>query len=774
MPGTLQRLMAELKRRRVFRVAGVYAIVAWLLIQIADTVLPRLSLPEWTVTLVIVLVLIGFPIAVILSWAFDVTPAGVERTEPRVPEAALAGTAPSPMLRRSAWFVLGILVASSGAWFAVQRDGGNATLDSNMVAVLPFRVSGGPELAYLRDGMLDLLAATLTGDGGPRSSDPRSLLAAWERAVPSAETDLPQEAAVDFARGIGAGQVLLGGIVGSASNFTVTAKILSVPGGRVRAEASEAGGEAELTQIVERLSAKLLTQLAGDTDVTRANTLAGAPLPLLREYLAGRAAYRHGHYEEAAAHFTNVLAQDSTFVLAAMDLSAVYGWNGDNFDERRDIDRRAFALRDRLSPRDLKLLIARVGPNYPAPSTGAERIRAAEEAVGAAPDSPEVWYTLGDRLYHFGPGTNPDDYRVLSRRALERAVALDSAYVGAMIHLAELASWAMDRDAVKRVATAALRADSTGEVADYMRWFLARSSDIAGERTQVREQFPEMSSVILRWIAGSARRQPWDTTDVNDAVLAHQAIMEKATSGAQRDGARWSYGQALLEFGRPAAAIALLPPDTSELSQAGTAAYLGVFMGLGDLVHAEERISRIMPFVRGPVPTDSAARRNWQLGAYHVLQWELANGRTDGNDALLAQLRQTLPTDGTPRPWLRMYLAQVEAMYATASGQPNALADAQRFYRAVNDLGSFGAYNILAARLLEQNGDLEGALQALRREPFLTIGTYDQARLEARLGHRDEAIRAYQKYLLLNYAAEASVQPQVERARAELAALVEG
>ena len=72
--------LGEIKRRKVLRVAVVYAAVGWLLIEIASVVFPELTLPQWTVRLVVVLILLGFPLAIILAWAFDITPAGVERT----------------------------------------------------------------------------------------------------------------------------------------------------------------------------------------------------------------------------------------------------------------------------------------------------------------------------------------------------------------------------------------------------------------------------------------------------------------------------------------------------------------------------------------------------------------------------------------------------------------------------------------------------------------------------------------------------------------------
>jgi hypothetical protein len=78
----LQVLLAELKRRRVFRVAAVYGAAAFVALQAADLVFPRLGLPDWTVTLVVALGVIGLPVALALAWAFDATPDGVRRTGP--------------------------------------------------------------------------------------------------------------------------------------------------------------------------------------------------------------------------------------------------------------------------------------------------------------------------------------------------------------------------------------------------------------------------------------------------------------------------------------------------------------------------------------------------------------------------------------------------------------------------------------------------------------------------------------------------------------------
>src|SRR6266849_8900453 len=77
----IDNFFAELKRRNVYKVAVAYAVVGWLVIQISSTVLPTFHAPEWVVQTLVVLVAIGFPIALIIAWAFELTPEGLKRTE---------------------------------------------------------------------------------------------------------------------------------------------------------------------------------------------------------------------------------------------------------------------------------------------------------------------------------------------------------------------------------------------------------------------------------------------------------------------------------------------------------------------------------------------------------------------------------------------------------------------------------------------------------------------------------------------------------------------
>jgi hypothetical protein len=77
----LRNFFAELKRRNAYKVAIAYAVIAWLLMQIASQIFPFFDIPNWAVRFVVLLLVLGFPIALITAWAFDLTPEGLKRTE---------------------------------------------------------------------------------------------------------------------------------------------------------------------------------------------------------------------------------------------------------------------------------------------------------------------------------------------------------------------------------------------------------------------------------------------------------------------------------------------------------------------------------------------------------------------------------------------------------------------------------------------------------------------------------------------------------------------
>jgi len=85
----------ELKRRNVFRVGAAYVVIAWLLIQVADVLLPRLGAPEWFVNALMLVIVLGFPVALVIAWVFEVTPGGIV-TQDAVDAGVLYGGGQQP------------------------------------------------------------------------------------------------------------------------------------------------------------------------------------------------------------------------------------------------------------------------------------------------------------------------------------------------------------------------------------------------------------------------------------------------------------------------------------------------------------------------------------------------------------------------------------------------------------------------------------------------------------------------------------------------------
>ena len=145
---------AELQRRKVYRVAAAYIIAAGFIIQIGSAVFPAWELPNWTLRLVVVLLLAGFPVALILAWAYDVTPQGIQVT----------AKAPAGTHRRRNIITLiaaGLAVSAVAGFFLFPRASGRNVEKS--IAVLPFQsLSDEKENAYFADGMQDDILTNLS------------------------------------------------------------------------------------------------------------------------------------------------------------------------------------------------------------------------------------------------------------------------------------------------------------------------------------------------------------------------------------------------------------------------------------------------------------------------------------------------------------------------------------------------------------------------------------------------------------------------------------
>jgi hypothetical protein len=158
----LRNFFAELKRRNVYKVAIAYAVVAWLLMQVASQIFPFFEIPNWAVRLVVLLLVIGFPVAVILAWAFELTPEGIKRTEDVAPHETM-----TPRTGRKIDFVIiGVFALVIALLLYDRYRPGKTSPSSNAlqksIAILPFEnLSEEKANAYFAEGIQDEILTKL-------------------------------------------------------------------------------------------------------------------------------------------------------------------------------------------------------------------------------------------------------------------------------------------------------------------------------------------------------------------------------------------------------------------------------------------------------------------------------------------------------------------------------------------------------------------------------------------------------------------------------------
>jgi TolB-like protein/Tfp pilus assembly protein PilF len=204
----------ELKRRNVYKVAIAYGVVAWLLMQVASQIFPFFEIPNWAVRLVVLLLIIGFPVALILAWAFELTPEGIKRTE-------VADDLPKKSGRSRAWIYVVIVagVIASGVFFFGRYTSStqSAKTPEKSVAMLPFdNLSRDPDNAYFAEGVRDEFLARLS-----KAADLRVVSIRSTEQLKSSLDHLSQ-----IARKFGVANILAGSVQRSSDEVRVNVQLV--------------------------------------------------------------------------------------------------------------------------------------------------------------------------------------------------------------------------------------------------------------------------------------------------------------------------------------------------------------------------------------------------------------------------------------------------------------------------------------------------------------------------------------------------------------------
>ena len=690
-----------------------------------------------------------------------------------------AAEAGSVSERRGRWALVAgaVAVVALAAWFGLARSGGGPEVDENLVAVLPFRVVGAdPALADLREGMVDLMATFLTGEGGtPRSADPGTVISAWRGRVASADADLDEEAARALAQSIGAGLVLTGAVVGSESRIVLRGTLAPVGRRGEPVQASVEGPTDSVFTLLPRFVGRLLAQSAG-LDADQSASLTTNSLPALRAYLRGQVEYRRARYAEAVNRFTEALETDSNFALAGVGLIKANGWTGTASARMNGIGQRAaWRNRDMLGVRDRAIVTAVMGSNGPEPDDGASILRAREQAVAVAEDRAEAWYFVGDSYFHDGALLGLEDGLFRAEQAFRRAIARDSSVAGPLQHLLFLAALREDTVEVRRLLRLHEVAVGDSALASPERWFAA----VAIGDTVLRDETLSMLDTVLVDIEyqGAAMTLPF----IIDRLPEVRDFMSRADRRALGQEARERFAElnAFLawEAGRPNDAAGALRPISR--SMAGTRVLAALFWS-GDSLDGARAVREL-----ATLEDDEDAGNGFELlGSRRCVAalWRLEHGQLDGIDGTVRRLRDTA-ADRDPE-WPATPHQVCADVLEAALAQRRGRSDAGELIGRLDELlltvpyRGVGWANLAVARLLEGEAEYTRAAAAARRHlyylgytPFLATHMRESGRLAELAGERERAIDAYAKYLALRSDPEPSVAGEVDEVRQALARL---
>ena len=316
-----RNFLAELKRRNVYKVAVAYAVVGWLVIQVSSTVLPTFHAPEWVVQTLVVLVAIGFPIALVIAWAFELTPEGLKRAD----DVDLA------MKRRPkshAWIyvvavgaVLSIGLFMLGRYGFREKNSSTVELPAKSIAVLPFdNLSEDTSNAYFAEGVQDEILTRLA-----KVADLKVISRTSTQHFKSAPDNLPQ-----IAKQLGVMNILEGSVQKANDQVRVNVQLINaLTDAHLWAETFDRKLTdifAVESEIAKTIADTLQAKLTGSEKTAMSKKPTANP-EAYELYLKGRFFWNKrtsADLRKAVDYFNQAIAKDSNYALAYAGLADAF------------------------------------------------------------------------------------------------------------------------------------------------------------------------------------------------------------------------------------------------------------------------------------------------------------------------------------------------------------------------------------------------------------------------------------------------------------------
>ncbi len=364
-PNKLSQFWQELKRRKVVRVITIYAATAFIIMEAGDIMLPRLGLPDWTVTFVIVLLIIGFPMAIILAWIFDITPEGVKKTDSM--DLAIETELPLEPKRRKlragdVIIVVLIVVVGILAYpkiFINDKFEDVRDADGRIsIAVMPFEnLTGDTTLNWFQRGISTLIINGLGNSSELAVRDDHTVYEVIESMNQVYTAVISQSQAREVAKKVRAETYISGSFQGREGTYWILANFIDTESGEIictdKIEGDLKSSEyldlanSLCNRIKDYLEIQVLKQNV-DYDFREAYTESAEAY---RYFIEGMNSILTLDYESAIESLKKALEIDSTFALASFYIAYAYAFDViyDYQPEQRNIwIQKAYMTKDRL------------------------------------------------------------------------------------------------------------------------------------------------------------------------------------------------------------------------------------------------------------------------------------------------------------------------------------------------------------------------------------------------------------------------------------------